>query len=163
MPKLSFGMALPVGVSSREEWINVFLREDFCPGGCGRAAAPGHAHGACPPAGRAVVPWAKASPQPVEERYELRVLGDVAGRMGAVGKRFLEKEQWLITRRTKRGTRELDIRPLIREASMEGDTVTMTCDWRAGLPEPAGPWPRPSMDGASLLDFTLTKTAQRFA
>jgi radical SAM family uncharacterized protein/radical SAM-linked protein len=160
MPKLSFGMALPVGVSSREEWINVFLRQDFDPEDVAERLRRAMPLGLAPLRVERLS-MGKSQPQPVEETYELRVLGNVAERM-AQWKAFLEREQWLVTRRTRKGTRELDIRPLIREAAMEGDTVTMTCDWRAGYMSPLA-LAQAVMEGASLLDFTLTKTAQRFA
>jgi radical SAM family uncharacterized protein/radical SAM-linked protein len=159
MPKLSFGMALPVGVASKAEWINVFLRQDFEPEDVAARLARVMPMGLTPIKAERLS-MGKRQPQPVEETYELRVVKDAEGRM-AQWTAFMNSKEFLVERRTKKGTRTADIRPMVKEASLDGDTVTMTCDWRNQYISPLV-LAQAVMDGVSLLDFSLTKTAQRF-
>jgi radical SAM family uncharacterized protein/radical SAM-linked protein len=159
MPKLSFGMALPVGVESRAEWINFFLREDFSPEDVTArmldAMPPG-----LTPLRTERLSMGKRQAQPVEETYELRILRDTSSRLDQWAD-FMEQKSVIITRKTKKGTRDLDLRAMVTEVALDGDTVTMTCDWRTSYVSPLV-LVQTVMDGVSLLDFSLTKTAQRF-
>ena len=160
MPKLSFGMALPVGVSSRMEWINVFLREDVEPEELVNRMGPVMPEGLTPlKADR--LSMGKKQPQPVEEVYELSILKDADERM-AQWNAFLDSDERLVDKRTKKGKmRQIDIRPLVRKAEQLEDGLRLTLDWRDRYMSPLVLC-RTVMDGASDLDFTLTKTAQNF-
>jgi radical SAM family uncharacterized protein/radical SAM-linked protein len=159
MPKLSFGMALPVGVSSREEWINIFLREDFEPDEVAERLRRVMPAGLAPLRAERLS-MGKRQPQPVEEDYRLRILTDVDARM-AQWAAFADADDVSVTRKTKKGTKTVNLRAMVTALQMEGDTVTLTCDWRTGYMSPLV-LVQTVMEGASLLDFALTKTAQRF-
>ena len=159
MPRLSFGMALPVGVESRAEWINVFLREDMEPAELAARMAGVMPRGLAPlKADR--LSMGKKQPQAVEEVFELKLLRD-AETLLAQWDAFLAAESVTITRKTKKGTRELDIRQLVKEAERLEDGLRLVLDWRNNYLSPLALC-QTVMDGADNLDFALTKTAQRF-
>jgi radical SAM family uncharacterized protein/radical SAM-linked protein len=160
MPRLSFGMALPVGVSSRAEWINVFLREDVEPEELVRRMTPVMPEGLSPiRADR--LSMGKKQPQPVEEIFELTVLRNTEERM-AQWDAFLDSHERLVEKRTKKGKlRQIDIRPLVKHAEKLEDGLRLTLDWRDRYMSPLVLC-RTVMDTVSDLDFTLVKTAQTF-
>jgi len=160
MPRLSFGMALPVGVASLQEWINIFLRQDFEPDDVttrlGRVMPEGLS-----PLRTERLDMGKRQPQPVIEDFELHLLRLAPQRL-AQWAAFMESGEFMVTRKTKRGTRDVDIRAMVASAEATGDAVTLTCDWRVGYISPLA-LIQTVLPGATLLDFRLTKTAQRFA
>ena len=161
MPKLSFGMALPVGVSSRAEWINVFLREDVEPEELVRRMGPVMPEGLAPiRADR--LSMGKKQPQPVEEVYELVLLKDVDERM-AQWAAFLDSDERLVEKRTKKGqdAAKSTSAPWSGKAEQLENGLRLTLDWRERYMSPLALC-RTVMDPASDLDFTLTKTAQNF-
>ncbi|MUM76932.1 TIGR03960 family B12-binding radical SAM protein [Pseudodesulfovibrio sp. F-1] len=160
MPRLSFGMALPVGVASRLEWINIFLREDFDPDEVTARLDRVMPEGLSPLRTERL-DMGKRQPQPVIEDFELLLLRDAPQHL-AQWAAFMESDKFLITRKTKRGTKDVDIRAMVASAVTSDDTVTLTCDWREGYISPLA-LIQTVLNGATLLDFNLTKTAQRFA
>ena len=160
MPRLSFGKALPVGVESRAEWINVFFREDFEPAEVVDRLAPTMPEGLRPfKADR--LSMGKKQPQSVEEVFELRLARDAGTRIDQ-WKSFMEKDEFLIEKKTKKGKlKQMNIRPVVKELAESEDGLVLTLDWREQYMSPLTLC-RHVMDGADLLDFSLTKTAQRF-
>ncbi|MEF2230648.1 MAG: TIGR03960 family B12-binding radical SAM protein [Pseudodesulfovibrio sp.] len=159
MPRLSFGMALPVGVASRAEWINLFLREDLDPAELVKRMAGVMPEGLAPlKADR--LSMGKKQPQAVEEVFELRLLRDEKRRL-AQWDAFLDADTITVTRKGKKGMKEVDIRPLVMRAEKLEDGLRLTLDWRKGYLSPLILC-QTAMAGVDNLDFTLTKTAQRF-
>lgn len=160
MPRLSFGKALPVGVSSTAEWINVFLRQDFEAAEVVKRLIPVMPEGLRPlKADRLTM--GKKQPQSVEEVFELHLLAD-AEKWIAAWESFMARDELLIDKRTKKGKpKQVNIRPIIKEMQTDGDLLTLVFDWRNQYMSPLTLCLN-VMEGATQLDFTLTKTAQRF-
>ncbi|MCJ2164178.1 MULTISPECIES: TIGR03960 family B12-binding radical SAM protein [unclassified Pseudodesulfovibrio] len=161
MPRLSFGMALPVGVESRAEWINIFLRKDFEPAEVVRRLLVNMPIGLAPlKADR--LDMGRKQPQSVEEIFELRFLREAELHLEQ-WRSFMVKDKFIIEKRTKkRGMQPMDIRPLVTEMVEIENGLTLVLDWRSQYMSPLSLC-LAVMDGASQLDFALVKTAQRFA
>lgn len=159
MPKLSFGKALPVGVSSTTEWINIFLRENVQPEALVERLTPVMPIGLAPiKADR--LSMGKKQPQSVEEVFELQLLKDSDTRLTQWAT-FLDSTTYLVERRTKKGMKEIDIRPLIKQSEPLENGLRLTFDWRERYMSPLALC-LAVMGDATTLDFTLTKTAQHF-
>nr|WP_321514080.1 TIGR03960 family B12-binding radical SAM protein [uncultured Pseudodesulfovibrio sp.] len=160
MPKLSFGKALPVGVSSNAEWINVFLRQDFEPTEVIKRLIPNMPEGLAPiKADR--LSMGKKQPQSVEEAFEIRFAKDVEKRL-AQWHDFINADEFIVEKRTKKGgMKPVNIRPIIKEMTDSDSGLTLVMDWRELYMSPLA-LSMAIMEDASQLDFTLTKTAQRF-
>ena len=160
MPRLSFGKALPVGVESRSEWINVFLREYFGPDKVVERL------GQNMPQGLAILSAQRLSmgrkqTQAVEEVYELRFARDDERRREQ-WRAFMASEHHFIEKKTKKGKlKQVDLRPMVREATETEEGLTLVLDWREQYMSPLALCTAVMTD-AVLLDFNLTKTEQRF-
>ena len=160
MPKLSFGKALPVGVSSSAEWIRIYLREDFEPAEVVKRLIPNMPTGLKPLKADKLT-MSKKQPQSVEEVFELQFARDTEKRM-AQWTKFMETKEFLIEKRTKKGVlKKVNIRPIIKELSENENGLTIVFDWREIYMSPLT-LSMKVMEGVTQLDFTLTKTAQRF-
>lgn len=160
MPRLSFGKALPVGVSSRAEWINVFFREDFEPAEVVNRLTPTMPTGIRPLKAERLS-MGKKQPQSVEEVFEIEFLKDADTRR-AQWDEFVAKDVFLIEKKTKKGKlKQVNLRPMVKETTESDNGLALVMDWREQYMSPLTLCQK-VMDGASLLDFTLTKTAQRF-
>ncbi len=92
MPKLSFGKALPVGVASSAEWINIFLRKDFEPTDVIKRLLQTMPEGLKPlKADR--LSMGKKQPQSVEEVFELVLSKDSEKRI-AQWDEFLNSDEY---------------------------------------------------------------------
>ena len=134
MPLISFGRALPVGVESRCEWFAITLREQlparelidklnaFVPQGLSAFRAdPTDAKG------RTAQSWG--------ERFSIYCQSEALG--AALREAFhilMNKNQQICVFQTKKGPREINIRPLISDWIAEDRSkdlaVTFTADWR---------------------------------
>jgi len=159
MPKLSFGKALPVGVSSTAEWINVYFREDFEPADVIKRLMPLMPTDLKPlKADR--LSMGKKQPQSVEEVFKLVVTKD-AEKCFEQWKAFMEADEFIVEKRTKKGMKNVDIRPVVKETTETEDGLTIVFDWRNSYMSPLV-LTKHVMEGASPLDFELTKVAQHF-
>ncbi|BCS87572.1 TIGR03960 family B12-binding radical SAM protein [Pseudodesulfovibrio sediminis] len=160
MPRLSFGKALPVGVSSMAEWINVFFREDFEPNEVVERLSPNMPLGLKPLKAQRLS-MGKKQPQSVEEVFELHFVKDAARRL-TQWKAFMDNDEFIIEKRTKKkGMKPFNIRPIIKEMTETDNGLTLVMDWRESYMSPLTLC-LSVMQNASQLDFTLTKTEQRF-
>jgi radical SAM family uncharacterized protein/radical SAM-linked protein len=160
MPRLSFGKALPVGVESRCEWINVFLREDFGPDEVIERLGRNMPKGLTPFRAQRLSMGRKQA-QAVEEVYALRFARDDERRREQ-WRAFMASGHHFIEKKTKKGkTRQVDLRPMVREAAETADGLTLVLDWREQYMSPLALCAT-VMDGAGPLDFSLVKTEQRF-
>ena len=159
MPKLSFGKALPVGVSSTAEWINVYFREEFKEIEILKRLAPNMPEG-LKPLYVEVLSMGKKQPQSVEEVFELELVNDVETHREEWNA-FMAADEFIIEKRTKKGMKDMDIRPIVKETSETETGLTIVFDWREKYISPLV-LAKGIMKDASLLDFTMTKTTQRF-
>jgi len=159
MPKLSFGKALPVGVSSTAEWINVFFRDEIEADRLLNTLTPLMPIG-LKPLGADALSMGKKQSQSIEEDFELTFAKDADLRLEQWAD-FMKSEHRMVEKPSKKGTKEFDIRPLVKEASEKDGVLTIVFDWRDAYMSPLV-LARHVMDDASLLDFHLTKVAQRF-
>ncbi|GAB6175493.1 TIGR03960 family B12-binding radical SAM protein [Desulfobaculum senezii] len=129
LPRMSFGMALPVGVESEQEWFNLYLREAMPIDEFSRRIASQL------PIGFDLVrvetlSLAKKQPQPVAEDYVLTFLDDGADAWMQAWETAMEQDEIPWTRQTKKGPRTMDIRPRVKHFSREGDrTLAVRFDW----------------------------------
>lgn len=159
MPKLSFGKALPVGVSSKCEWINIFLREDFEPAEVVKRLMAVMPLGLQPLYAERLS-MGRLQAQSVEEVFELTFAKDAEAHL-AQWKAFMEAGEFVVKKRTKKGMKDMNIRPIVKETTEIENGLTIVYDWRTLYISPLV-LARHVMDEASLLDFSLTKVAQRF-
>ncbi|MGE4503941.1 MAG: TIGR03960 family B12-binding radical SAM protein [Desulfovibrionaceae bacterium] len=160
MPRLSFGRALPVGVESRCEWINVMFREEMTPQEAVERLA-GMFPGGLRITRAEPLSMGRKQPQPAYETYAQAFPKDEAGQeaMRAGWETFLASASFPVERQTKRGTRTDDLRPLVREAVVEEGGVRFAVDWTETYLSPLVLAQRVS--GADSTDeIALTKTAQ---
>lgn len=160
MPKLSFGKALPVGVSSTAEWINVFIREDMEATEFIKRLIPVMPIGLAPlKADRLTM--GKKQPQSVEEVFELSFMKDADLHLNQ-WKAFMAEDSFIIQKRTKKKKmKDFDIRPIVVEMTETDSGLELVMDWRQSYMSPLA-LSKHVMQDASLLDFELTKIAQRF-
>jgi hypothetical protein len=117
-PHLSFGTALPVGVSSLEEWAIISLRRPIDEETI------------------QALPLQKKHPQPELEAYLLSAAianADLAENWSL----FLEKPHFLWQKRTKKGLKEIDLRPFVLSAKVHNSSsIHLVFDWRQGYINP---------------------------
>jgi radical SAM family uncharacterized protein/radical SAM-linked protein len=138
LPRLSFGRALPVGVVSLCEWVNLTLREHWSPAGI-REALSGALPEGLEIVGAHRLSMAKRQPQPAYETFILNLQAPES-EAAAWRSRLLEAaraETLPVTRRTKKGEKTVDAAPLLRLAAEgAGGSVLLTLDWSEGYLNP---------------------------
>jgi len=167
LPLLSFARALPVGVESQAEYLDLFLREPWDAKRVFTALTNQFPLGldvvrvaTLPPTGK--------QPQAVAETYRLTYLGldDAAIEFHEIWRLFARHESFPWTRETKKGPRTLDIRPLFQAIDLEDDTerrsVLLLLDWRQDYANPLA-LVRAVMPEAPATDYALCKLEQHFA
>ncbi|QJB58081.1 TIGR03960 family B12-binding radical SAM protein [Pseudodesulfovibrio sp. zrk46] len=160
MPKLSFGKALPVGVSSTAEWINVFFREEFDPTEVIKRLIPLMPEG-LRPLKADLLSMGKKQPQSVEEVFELKFAKD-ADTHFAEWRSFMEADEFIVQKLTKKKKmKDFDLRPIVKEVTENDQSLTLVFNWRNSYMSPLV-LVKHVMNDASLMDFQLTKIAQRF-
>lgn len=163
MPRISFGRALPVGVESRAEWMNMMLREEI------DSQELVSRINAQMPIGIKIVKadqltLSRKHPQPQIEEYTLIYHDncDKAAEWIENWKTFMDNETFMVERKTKKGTKTVDIRQCVSRIDIDDEkTVRILFDWNKLYFNPIM-----FMDavcpGSSLLDFRLVKTQQSF-
>ncbi len=165
LPLISFGRALPVGVASEAEWFAITLRQKIDAETVSarlKNVLPQGMDVVC------VMPTNKAgrTEQAVQEKFCLtyKNLEKNIDRFLQTWQNFLELEEFLWTRDTKKGPRTTDIRALITEAHMDKTqgTISFTTDWQQGYLSPLS-LVLAVQGQDSLTEFYLEKTEQIFA
>jgi len=160
MPKLSFGKALPVGVASTAEWINVFFRDEIRAIDLIKRLIPVMPIGLRPLKADALS-MGKKQPQSVEEVFQLTFNKDADSHLKQ-WEEFMAKDSFIIEKMTKKKKlKEVNIRPIIKETEERDGLLTIVFNWRDTYMSPLV-LARHVMPDATLLDFELTKIAQRF-
>ncbi len=165
LPLISFGRALPVSVGSEAEWFAITLRQPLSPEQVLERLQKHLPQGMdmlC------VVPTNKAgrTEQAVQEKFcitfkNLEISMDIFLQKWH---NFLDLDEYLWTRDTKKGPRTTDIRALISEAHIDAKqgTVQFTTQWQQGYLSPLSLVL--ALQGQdSLTHFYLEKTEQVFA
>ncbi len=160
LPRVSFGMALPVAVESLCEWFVLGLREALPAEDVAAALGPNLPPGL--PLDRVeLLPFGRPAMQAATETFCLELRGE-AQRFKGLWFDFLERTELVIARKSKRGTKPFDIRPLVAEVRDLGDGgLELRLDWSTGYLSPLT-LVRTVMPEAGPTDFRLTKTAQDF-
>ncbi len=139
MPLMSFGMALPVGVGSQAEWVNIYFREELTEEDILDRMA-----GQLPEGMRVLAAqrlgMGKKQSQTVAEEYTICFTGP----SGAVREhltaweRFIAGDSFSIEKRNKRGkTVQIDLRPCVKSSVfLDKDTLKVVFDWQERYANP---------------------------
>jgi radical SAM family uncharacterized protein/radical SAM-linked protein len=138
LPLISFGRALPVGVSSLAEWFAVTLRERLSPSETAMRLAPRLPRGMELLRVEAVNGKSR-NMQAQREIFRIDLRGDAREK-----ERFLEHwrafektERFLLRHVTGKGEREIDLRALVGEVTYPEDSgVRCLMDWAGGYLSP---------------------------
>ena len=164
LPLISFGWALPVGVESLEEWFALFLREAVPAGELARRLDEALPQGLSVLKAEDLAMGRKVS-QPVAERFRLRFTlpgGELAARMEQ-WRAFMAEEHFAWFSVTKRGSRTVDIRPLVRSLEESGPgELTVTFSWSDNRYMSPLKLVCAVNEGMSPTQFSLTKVRQIF-
>ncbi|CCO23885.1 TIGR03960 family B12-binding radical SAM protein [Maridesulfovibrio hydrothermalis] len=163
MPKISFGRALPVGVESMCEWMNVMLRtkvsahellerlNEQMPRGMRIVAAD-------------PLTLSKKQPQPSVEDFTLTFTSsaeDAAEKIARL-RELAESDEYIVEHTTKQKVKQKNIRPTLTSfEEIDDRTVKMTFDWTDLYMSPVK-MIAAICPGTTLLDYSLLKTGQRF-
>jgi radical SAM family uncharacterized protein/radical SAM-linked protein len=129
LPQLSFGRALPVGMSSRAEWMALFLREPVTAEEFATRLGPNLPEGLAV-AGVEELPPGKKVAQPVFETFELVVPVEQASDCLEHWRDFARAGTFPVTWESKKGPRTLDARPLVVALDVAPPvTVRFTCSF----------------------------------
>jgi radical SAM-linked protein len=123
-PLLSFVLALPVGMQSDSEYMDITMQQDISPEAfisAMNAVLPGgfYIHEA-----HAVENSYPSLTKRVVAASYTAILDDIAGVEDEI-RQFLEKDSVKVMKKGKGGLRELDIRPLVYHLALEKDTLHM--------------------------------------
>ncbi len=168
LPLMTFGMALPVGIESLDEWVAVTLREHISPKDVYERLAP-HM-----PRGLALTRIEELQltgtvPGAICERYEVKLTPNAEMKMQSrilerCWKDFSDQPRVLYEKTNKKGVvRQMDIRPLLAEwHPMPERGISMLLDWSDAYLSPAAivSFIVPDLDPVSL---SIRKTEQIFA
>ena len=138
-PLMAFGMALPVGVGSQAEWVNVYFREDLR-----EEDIVERLKGELPEGMRVVAAQrlssSKKQPQAVAEEYVLQFKGtrEQMDEQRVQWTTFIAGDSFMIEKKSKRGKIvPVNLRPFVKESSLEADDrVRVVFDWGQGYINP---------------------------
>lgn len=130
LPLVSFGRALPVGVESRVEWINLFTREAYEPAQLEQLLGP-----ALPEGLRLTrvepLSMSRKQPQAVSEEYEVVYTGprERIDEFRRAWEAFAAVDSFPVVRETKRGHSSMDLRKVVSVLEVGEGRVRLSCDW----------------------------------
>ena len=129
MPQISFGRALPVGVSSQAEWLAIFLRDPATPEEFAAQLNPNLPEGLRVVGCEALPPGRKIA-HPELESFELILPTAFVGPCLDHWRAFTASASFPVTWTSKKGPRTLDARPLVVAVdTSEPETVRFTCSF----------------------------------
>lgn len=123
-PRISYANAAPTGTASEAEYFEIQLTQE-CPPDQVRADLDDAL-----PADLAVLDVAEALPGALADRLEascwhLGFADEDAAALAAATRELLAREEATVSRMTKRGEREFDVRGAITDLAVDGPAVTM--------------------------------------
>ena len=131
LPLLSFGRALPVGVGSKAEWVNVYLRRTM-----DRDFLLQSLNGVLPEGMRLFqieeLSLAKKQSQATWEDFEIIFSGSSNWIKGLREKwnEFVNSRSFIREKRGKNKTREIDVRSLVESGNFEQDVLQVRFSWQ---------------------------------
>ncbi|MFA7165328.1 MAG: TIGR03960 family B12-binding radical SAM protein [Desulfoplanes sp.] len=163
-PLMAFGMALPVGVGSQAEWVNVYFREEVS-----EEDIVSRLKGQLPDGMRVVAAQqlgvAKKQPQAVAEEYVLQFKGTrkEMDEHRAQWTNFVAGDSFLMDKKSKLGkVVPVNLRPFVKESSLEdGDRLRVVFDWEQGYVNPLT-LVTSVCQHMSPMTFSMTKERQLF-
>ncbi len=141
MPLISFGRALPVGLQSAGEWFSASLHTHLAPGSI-MAALNRFLPQELSVRQVEIITKDKKTSQAISESFSLGFGSeDLAARAVHCFMDFCAHDQFIHTRQTKKGPRELDIRPLLRKwktthGAGSMPQISFYTDWDSGYLSP---------------------------
>lgn len=165
LPLLSFGRALPVGTDSEAEWFGLTLHTRMYPP---KLAAQLNS---ALPSGLAIgyveLAAGKGTEQSISEIFALILPDSAILDAARCFSEFAESESHVITRQTKKGEKNVDIRPMLLswKISVQKDgqnRIVFTSDWSQDYLSPAA-LARAILAPLGEIAFRLLKTGQIFA
>jgi radical SAM family uncharacterized protein/radical SAM-linked protein len=161
MPLMSFGMALPVGVGSEAEWVNIYFREELTGEEIVKRMA-----GQLPRGMRVLaaqrLSMGKKQPQAVAEEFVIRFQADADQRaqMLHAWQEFLSGKTFMIEKTNKRGKiLQVDLRPFVSSSVADTDGFRVIFDWGQGYINPLTLLNSVCPD-LSPIHFSMVKTRQ---
>ena len=134
-PHLSFGVALPVGVASLEEWVVVSFRNPVETGPFLERMNQDLPQGLTFIRMDPLQPK-KKHPQPELESF-LLTASSPRGPLMANWGLFLEKTHFSWHKKTKKGVKDIDLRPFVLSATpRDSNSIHLIFDWREGYINP---------------------------
>ncbi|MGE4292189.1 MAG: TIGR03960 family B12-binding radical SAM protein [Desulfovibrio sp.] len=141
MPRLSFGRALSVGVESRSEWVNVYIRKHLSPEEIFRRLVGQLPGGMCV---TRVEPldMGRKQEQPGYEVWSVVFIGADATERQARWLALMDADEVIVERKNRKGVKRTDVRPLMlwmtEETEIADDErgVRIGFDWSGGYANP---------------------------
>ncbi|WP_022662358.1 TIGR03960 family B12-binding radical SAM protein [Paucidesulfovibrio longus] len=141
MPRLSFGRALSVGVESRAEWVNVYIRKPLSPEEIFKRLVGQLPGGMCV---TRVEPldMGRKQEQPGFEVWSVVFIGDDAQERQSRWLALMDADEVVVERKNRKGVKRTDVRPLmlwmVEEPDVaEGESgVRIGFDWSDGYANP---------------------------
>jgi radical SAM-linked protein len=162
LPLLSFGRALPVGVGSKAEWVNVYLRRII-----DKDSLLQSLNGVLPEGMRAFhveeLSLAKKQAQALWEDFEITFLGSSDWIKGLQEKwnEFVNLKEYIKEKKGKKKSKEIDVRALVESGNFEQDVLKVRFSWQEMYLNPLF-----IVDcifpGLDLNQFQMIKTGQYF-
>lgn len=141
MPRLSFGRALPVGVESLAEWVNVYIRRPMVPkdifqGLLGQLPGGMHVTRVEP------LDMGRKQAQPEYEVWSVVFQGEDAEKRQALWLDLENREEIMVERKNRKGIKRTNVRPLMLWSVPEVELQTgeygvrIGFDWSGGYANP---------------------------
>jgi len=137
LPLISFGRALPVGMSSRAEWLALFLREAVTPDEFAIRLNPNLPDGLTVLAADPL-PQGRKVAQPVLESFALSAPDTLAGPCLDAWRAVEDAAELPVVWDSKKGPRRLDAKPFVAAVATDAATATVrfTCRFDTGYVSP---------------------------
>jgi len=129
-PLISFGQALSVGIASRSEWFNIFLREDMPE----KEMIDGLNKNLVSGMKAFRVQRLSQGRKQAQARYEefmvkFHVPDSVLARLETVWKNFEDKKEFVVEKQGKKKMTRRELRGLVEESSWKGNELWLTLSW----------------------------------
>lgn len=141
MPRLSFGRALSVGVESRAEWVNVYIRKPLSPEEIFKRLVGQLPGGMCVTKVE-LLDMGRKQAQPDYEVWNVIFRGADADKRQALWLALMNLDELIVERTNRKGVKSTDVRPLILWMVPETDVqegeygIRIGFDWSGGYANP---------------------------
>jgi radical SAM family uncharacterized protein/radical SAM-linked protein len=131
LPLLSFGRALPVGIGSKAEWVNVYLRQLI-----DKDRLLQSLNAELPEGMKALyiedLSLAKKQAQALWEDFEITFLGpaDWVKSLQEKWNEFVSSKEFIREKKGKKKSKKIDLRALVESGSFEQDVLKMRFSWQ---------------------------------